>query len=217
MPNPLPTRNTGSLGPTKSYNLTVQSEGTQLRAAEYNVFADGIVEIAAEIGNTASPANGSILKRLDDLEDSLADLAALLPLADLIAISGSVGDETIALTASLQIEHALILDEASVLIDSSQNNYAIPTGSAGRSVLRIDMSAGAISITGFIAAESGFVLHVLNVSSVNLTLPHQSGSSTDVNRFICPNASNLVLGAGENCTMIYDGATQRWRVVGQST
>jgi hypothetical protein len=52
-----------------------------------------------------------------------------------------------------------------------------------------------------------------NVGSFNVTLAHESASSTAANRFTLPGSANLTLLPGDTVIMIYDfGATPRWTV-----
>lgn len=214
MPASIPTRTQGSLGISKSNAISFANQPTRLAAEEYNTAADVLIEIAEEIGETASPDSGSILFRLDALEAQLADLTELLALADLVTISGSVGEEIVTFASSIQIGHKLILDIASpAQLTGNADDYAIPTGSNARSVLRLSSSTG-VNITGIVAAETGYILKIANVGSNSISLIHQSVASAAENRIIGPNGGNLNVGAGEGCTLVYDGTTLRWRIIG---
>lgn len=64
----IPTRDVGSLGPTKSNAVEYTNTATQLAAEEYNATADGLIEAMTDIGTDTTPAAGSIKARLDTLE-----------------------------------------------------------------------------------------------------------------------------------------------------
>lgn len=99
-------------------------------------------------------------------------------------------------------------------ITGNQNNYA-PTNISNNMVLRLSTDASRI-ITGITSGAAGRVLAVLNVGSNDLVLAHQSGSSTDTNRIIAPNAENFTLPGGTSAILYYDGTSSRWRIIGHT-
>jgi hypothetical protein len=61
------------------------------------------------------------------------------------------------------------------------------------------------------------MLRIYNVGSFNLTLKHNSASSTAANRFYCSGAADIVIAAGDYAELIYDStnngsAAAGWRV-----
>jgi hypothetical protein len=63
----------------------------------------------------------------------------------------------------------------------------------------------------------GRMLRIYNVGSFNLTLKHNSASSTAANRFYCSGAADIVIAAGDYAELIYDStdngsAAAGWRV-----
>jgi hypothetical protein len=94
-------------------------------------------------------------------------------------------------------------------ITANQNNYNPGSGD----IFRLDADA-ARNITGIVAAAGGVGIMLINVGSHAITLKHASTDSTDVNRFLVPWAGDYVLAAnGGAAVLIYDGTTDRWRVV----
>lgn len=92
-------------------------------------------------------------------------------------------------------------------ITTHQNNYNPGNGT----FFRLSSSA-AWTITGWAGGVNGRLLVLRNIGSFNITLRHQNISSTDINRFICPQAVDVALEPDESLTLIYDATTQRWQV-----
>ncbi len=98
-------------------------------------------------------------------------------------------------------------------ITADQNNYA-PTNADVAGALRLDSNASR-NITGLAAGQAdGRILSVFNIGAQNIVLVHASGSSTDVNRFALPGAGNFTITPGLGVVLMYDGISQRWRLVG---
>jgi hypothetical protein len=100
-------------------------------------------------------------------------------------------------------------------LSAQANNYD-PTGFGFTNLLRQDLT-GSQTITGFAAPTSSDNgdFHIVNIDagSDELTLAHESTSSTAANRILCPGGTNLVLGPGESAHLVYDETSARWRVV----
>lgn len=93
-------------------------------------------------------------------------------------------------------------------IGSSQNNYTMPAAD----IVRLTSSA-AYNITGFVAGASGDARLLINVGSYDITIKHESTSSTAANRVTVPWAGDCILAAsGGAATLVYDATTSRWRV-----
>lgn len=90
---------------------------------------------------------------------------------------------------------------------ASQNNLDV----SGAPVVRLSPSA-AVSITGLLAGTDGQVKIVYNASSFNVTLSHNSASSSVGNRFFAYNAADYVLAANCGVTITYDSTSGYWRV-----
>lgn len=70
-----------------------------------------------------------------------------------------------------------------------------------------------VSITGLaIAQVDGQESEIWNVGAANITLSHQSASSTAANRFICTGGADIVLAADEIALCRYDATTSRFRI-----
>lgn len=94
-------------------------------------------------------------------------------------------------------------------ITADQNNYAGFTGKGH--ILRAYTDASR-TLTGCTAGINGEWHFGWNIGSFDLVFAHQSGSSTDVNRFITTSGANLTIAPNEGWMQWYDTATERWRV-----
>jgi hypothetical protein len=68
-----------------------------------------------------------------------------------------------------------------------------------------------INVTGLAAGQDGRIVRIVNVGSFNITLANESGSSTASNRFTLPASASVIIPPGAGFTLIYYGATLRWR------
>jgi len=98
---------------------------------------------------------------------------------------------------------------------SSQNDMSV---SSSVTVVRMDPSAH-IFVTGIVPSADGHFLLLINVSSsFNITLVHESGSSSAANRFVIMDNGSASDGLhlrsrGGSCLLWYDGTSDRWRPV----
>lgn len=77
--------------------------------------------------------------------------------------------------------------------------------------VRIDSDA-AWDLTGIVAmVGDGMMLRLTNVGSFNITIKHESASSSAVNRFLNNGSVDLVLAPTDSVLYIYDSTNQRWR------
>ena len=73
--------------------------------------------------------------------------------------------------------------------------------------------SAASTVTGLTGGTQGRKIYIRNESSSNITLSHESGSSTDVNRFFFYATVNFTLPIGAISQWIY--LDSRWRVIGE--
>lgn len=98
---------------------------------------------------------------------------------------------------------------SSITPGTNQDNLA--TGDAA--VIRVTPSA-AINLTGLASPENGRVLMLLNLSDTyDVTLKHESASSTAANRIDLEDDTDLVLSGGQAALLWYDSTASRWRVL----
>lgn len=98
-------------------------------------------------------------------------------------------------------------------LSASQNNYEPGVCD----IIRLSSST-AVDITGLVAATvDGAIRLVINTNSsggANITLKHESSSSTAANRFRSVTTADVVLLAdGGSVTLTYSSAISRWRIL----
>lgn len=85
---------------------------------------------------------------------------------------------------------------------------------SGSSVLFFDLSSASISLTGVQGGTDGRIVKLFNTSgSKNLTLKHDTTSSTAANRFYTPGAADYVIGPYGSAEIVYNGTQSRWLVM----
>lgn len=94
------------------------------------------------------------------------------------------------------------------------NNWAI-TDIDNVYIVRASASGANRAITGIAAPTvTNQRIRLINVgTSLDLTLPNESASSTATNRFVCPGAATFTLNPGDSVELWYDNTTARWRVL----
>jgi len=94
---------------------------------------------------------------------------------------------------------------------SNQNNLVL---TANNTVYRLSASSN-MAITGFdnTVFEDGAIITIINVGSNRIRLRNENSSSTAANRIITPGGGNLNLQSNGVATLMYDGTSQRWRVI----
>lgn len=124
-----------------------------------------------------------------------------------------VDDDTTIAGSNLFINTAFVLNAAisPSQITANQNDYN-PTNISKSNRVRISSDA-ARDITGITASDSGKTMSLSNIGSFDITLKHESASSTAGNRFTL-GGSDYVLAAGTSCILQYDGTSARWRLIG---
>lgn len=93
-----------------------------------------------------------------------------------------------------------------------QNNYN-PTGISTAQLINFSSDA-ARNVTGLQGGSTGRILVVSNVGNFNITLVHQSASSSAANRFLCANSANVVIRPNGSVILCYLSAALGWVVVG---
>jgi hypothetical protein len=99
-------------------------------------------------------------------------------------------------------------------LSASVNDYA-PAGFSTASVLRLS-SGGTYNVTGLTAAGDGRLVAIYNYGANTILLTNEDAASAAANRFSL--GANVVLGAGQGISLIYDAISSRWRAIsGAST
>lgn len=97
-------------------------------------------------------------------------------------------------------------------LGSDQNNYN-PTGLAGATIIRQDVSGG-VELRGLVAQPPNTIITICNIHSSAspeyLVIMHEHGSATAANRFTLPAGNDWYIPPGGAETFIYDATTSRW-------
>lgn len=93
-------------------------------------------------------------------------------------------------------------------ITADQNDYNLGTGTFFRLV-----SNASRNITGLANGADGRMVYLVNVGANNIVLQNQNAGSTDANKIITGTGADVTLAADNAATLIYDAASQRWRVL----
>ena len=122
--------------------------------------------------------------------------------------------------SSLDVSGALSLREGPALVLLNNNNENINLGTTVFSTYRITGPTNNFNILSFntpegVAANDGQILTLINTTTHKMTLVHNDGSPSNLQRRIfCPNGKNLVVeGQNASVTLIYNSSVQRWVVM----
>lgn len=184
--------------------------GSNVPALEDHVHDVDTAAPAHPTGTTAAEGTGAALMRADATiaQGIVTTKGDVLTYGSAPARLG-VGADGLVLTADSGETTGLqwgpiVLSPAQ--ITGNVNNYA-----PGRAnVYRIDLDADH-DITGLVAGTHGEIRFFVNLAAFLLTFKHESGSSTDVNRFLMRGGGDIVLDQNAWVALMYDGTTQRWR------
>lgn len=115
--------------------------------------------------------------------------------------------EQLAFTGELlSIPAANIISPAA--LTANTNNWN-PTGLATARIIRISSTTN-IDLTGIAAPTTARIIHIHNVSSNNIKLKMESGSSLAANRFATK--ADITMEQNESVVLVYDTVSARWRV-----
>jgi hypothetical protein len=96
-------------------------------------------------------------------------------------------------------------------LDADVNDWN-PTGFSTATIVRVDAVDDGYSITGFDASATAVKKEIINVSAYDVVIANQDVGSVATNRIISQ-TGGLVLAANDSMTIVYDLATERWRVI----
>lgn len=148
----------------------------------------------------SSSSGSGVSLSLEEIQD---DMSTFLVAGSGISLNYNDGGNTFTVATS----GVVVLSPTA--ISSSQNNY----NPGGGDVFRISASASGVNLTGMVAGAEKLRL-LLNIGSThNITLVHESASSTAANRFIAPNGGNYIVAPTGSATVFYDDTSARWRIV----
>src|SRR5262245_50417469 len=94
----------------------------------------------------------------------------------------------------------------------TQNDFSL---TAGVTLLRAN-NASALTFTGLSAGTDNQLVKVVAIGAGTVTFNNQDTGSLAANRIITSNGTALVIQATKDSVLlVYDGTTQRWRVIAQ--
>lgn len=119
----------------------------------------------------------------------------------------AVRDEDAVIPGNWQFTNKLFFDaDSPAQITANQNNY-----SPGSKVVSRLSSDATRSITGISDGATSQLRILANIGSSDITLVHESASSTAANRFTSVTGSDLTLGPAKLAILVYDATSTRWR------
>lgn len=119
-------------------------------------------------------------------------------------------DDAFTLAGRLALQDNLHLSESDLtLATGTFNNQA--TGST--TVLRILLSTGVVTITGFASPSEGRMLIIMNLGASALTLADEDAGSSAANRMLFTGGSDHVLAERDVAVLWYDDSTSRWKLL----
>lgn len=164
-------------------NITVEDDDANDRTT-ITAAGGGTVNLTSEVTGTLPVANGG------------TGVTALTSL-------------TAAVTTTAQVSAGALVQAGVASSASTGTINNVATASVG--TLRYTNATGP-TLTGFADGTHGKQIFVIAVGG-DITLAHESASSTAANRMILFSASNATVNSGCCMHLVYDGTTQRWRQV----
>ena len=103
----------------------------------------------------------------------------------------------------------------SALANGNNNNYDI--GQKPQTLLRLSGDAGGgSSLTGFGFRQDGQKITIVNVSANPIFIDNESSNSTAANRILTPGGLQMRLKQNDSISAVYDGTSDRWRVLSET-
>jgi hypothetical protein len=95
------------------------------------------------------------------------------------------------------------------------NNFSDANAPGFSTSHQLQVSTAGVTITGFVPPQAGaeIVIENLQVSTGNITIDNDSGSSAVGNRVITPSGSPLVIAPNHTVTLLYELSQGHWYVV----
>ncbi|MGL4631340.1 MAG: hypothetical protein ACRCVT_09055 [Leadbetterella sp.] len=93
----------------------------------------------------------------------------------------------------------------------AHNNY-----SRNRSSLMVVSGGGIKSLSGITDGKDGLIFYISIREGTFLNIQNENSNSLPQNRIITDNGLDMVISNNGGATLIYDGDSQRWRVIGKA-
>jgi len=119
-------------------------------------------------------------------------------------------------TAQVSIQDDIQFDPGNITLTGTALTWNDQTAS-GKSYVRFTTSGGTgHTITSLTGGTEGKILIIINATGGNLILANQAGTGTAANRIITGTGANVTLAFDQNAILLYDGTTQKWRIISKS-
>jgi YVTN family beta-propeller protein len=136
--------------------------------------------------------------------DVYAELQDILVGGNRISFNYDNNLQKISINAALEPQ---VFNRQDFDISTNQNNFNLGTSA----VVKI-IPSGNVNITGILAGQNNEIKLVYNGGANNVTMVHNSSSSSVGNRIFNYTKQNFILSPDHGVTIIYDSAIQSWRL-----
>ncbi|MCU0327237.1 MAG: hypothetical protein MUF45_18740 [Spirosomaceae bacterium] len=134
-----------------------------------------------------------------------------------ISHDGNVGIGNFSPTAKLHVDGDFALKKKILLAGnggvSNLNRNGASVISVADPTLPAPNGGGSETINSIADGVDGMILYVYPRQGTSITLVNEHAGSTAANRIITYTATNVTITNNGGCTLIYDGAVQRWRMI----
>jgi hypothetical protein len=193
---------------------TGASAGTQRIDASGNLVNIGNLTATAGITIQSTGAGSDVT--LSAVDQIILNAGSTIELQDNTNITGNLavsGNTTLGdgVTDTTDITGSLATKRGA---DYTTAGSANDVNFGGASLVRLDTSGAAQTITGIASGRDGLILTLVNAdASANVTLSNNSGSSSAGNKIVTGTGADVVMPAGSSVTLIYDSNDGVWRVI----
>lgn len=122
--------------------------------------------------------------------------------------TGKVGIGTTSPNAKLEVAGTFAISGKTAMT-GNQNNFNLN----GKSVIKVS-GGGTYTLTGIAGGADGMIVHIMVITSTDLILAEDSPSSSLGNRIVTGSSAGITIPQGGGATLIYDGDTGYWKVIG---
>jgi hypothetical protein len=126
-----------------------------------------------------------------------------------ILANGNVGIGTNTPTAKLDVEGDIVVRKTTISTTGVQNAL----NRAGGSSIKFDGS-GTVTLNGIAGGVDGMILYIINSQGTTLIINNENTGALAANRITTNTGSALTITNRGGATLIYDSATNLWRVIG---
>ena len=134
-------------------------------------------------------------------------VVAFALLVPTLAFSQGLGIDAATPNTKLDVNGDLAIRITGLAVANGNNND-ISVGAF--SFIRLTGPTAVFAITGIAGGVDGKVVILYNTSAQDMTIAHQSGSSTAANRIICSDNSDALVKQQGCATLIYSTTDSRW-------